>query len=349
MTYRDNVFYPKTETALSPSELLALKHRYEDFDAQTELTKIARHFLGRKVVKHSQIIAWGLDHLLYRVTLDDGKDYVFRLNNTTVEDQYFLVEKLIYDTLIRQKVQNCQVKVAELRSEGNFPYDVLIMDALKTADFEKQLQDHQYTYPQELEMVYKTGVFLRSLHNIKTDKFGFFDIEQAKAGKLVGTKNTWADYFDTAFIDNLRRTYDLGYADKALIARTEKVLAKYHHLLDHVTPVLLHGDFCDHNMIVHGATITGVIDLTDALSGDYLHDIAFWLSFYSFDRLNFLTKGYFAPADNINRENFMDKLYLYLLRINYSKAILRHQYGIADRIPLAIDKIMQSLQYLEKD
>lgn len=349
MTYRDNVFYPKTETDLSPKELLALKHRYEEFDAQTELPKISLHFLGRKVVKFSQIIAWGLDHLLYHVTLDDGKDYVFRLNNTSVEDQYFLVEKLIYDTLSNNKIQNCHVYVSELRSYGNFPYDILIMDSLKTADFEKQLLNHKYSYPEELEMVYKTGVFLRSLHYIKTEKFGFFDINQAKNGKLVGSKNTWSEYFDTAFINNLRQTYDLGYADKQLITRTEKVLSKYHYLLDNVEPVLLHGDFCDHNMIVHGSTITGVVDLTDALSGDYLHDIAFWLSFYSFDRLNFLTKGYFSPIDNINHENFMDKLYLYLLRINYSKAILRHQYGIADRIPLAIDKITQSLQYLEKN
>ena len=95
MQYRSNVFYPKTETPLSSEELLSLKHRYDDFDATTELNKISQYVFHQPVLKYEKIIAWGLDHLLYKVIIGDEQEYIFRINNTSAEDLYFPVEELV--------------------------------------------------------------------------------------------------------------------------------------------------------------------------------------------------------------------------------------------------------------
>jgi len=346
---RTDIFYPKTETRLSDKEMLSLKNRYDNFNPKVELNKICQHVFKTNYDTFEQIVAWGLDHLLYTVILPDKSEYVIRLNNTTIGDDYFEVEQIVYQKLIDAKVQDCKMYHLERREDGNFPYDFIILDNLQTADFEKQLENGVYTKEQELLLVKESGKLLKKIHSISTEKFGFFEFKQAKEGKLIGELDIWRDYFNTASENNLKTSYDLGFVSKELLNRTETILARYDYLLDDVKPVLLHGDYCDHNIMSKDMEITGAIDLTDSMSGDYLHDIAFWLSFYDFDRLNFFLNGYFEDEkESVDYKSLTTKLYFYLLRINYSKAILRYKYGISEKIPLAIEKIEASLAFLEK-
>lgn len=344
---RQDVFYPKTETRLSDQELLSLRHRYDDFHAEDELNKMINYVFKSKIIKFKQIIAWGLDHLLYKVELDNKKEYIIRINNTTIGDDYFEIEKLVYDKLIDNKIQNCKIYHLERREYGNFPYDFIVMDFLHDGDFEKQLQDGKYNEYEERELVFKSGVLLKKFHSIKTKGFGFFNYEKACNGELIAEKASWKNYFETAATINLKQAYELGFIDKSIIDRTEKMYEKYDYLLNNIDPVLLHGDYCDHNIITKDLKVVGAIDLTDCMSGDPMHDIAFWLSFYTYDRLNYFLKGYCGEKTVLNYPDFYNKIYLYLLRINFSKAVLRYKYGIAQLVPLAIEKIKTSLSYLE--
>lgn len=348
MTFnRKNVFYPKTETRLSDEEMLSLKHRYENFNAKTELRKILNFSIGETLVSYHRVYAWGLDHLLFKVKASNGNNYVVRLNNTTVGDDYFEVEKLVYEKLEERLIQKCKIYHLERRENGNFPYDFILMDNLKEADFEKLIEQGTYTKEKELSLVYDCGKLLKKIHSIPTKSFGFFSFEKAKVGILEGEMKTWKEYFTTATSQNIKQAYDLGFIEKNIIKRSESAFTKFEYLLDNVSPVLLHGDYCEHNIIADKNNIVGVIDLTDAMTGDFMHDIAFWLAFYDFDRLNYLLKGYYSDTNISFDKTYYNKLYLYLLRINYSKAILRYKYGIPEKVPLAISKIEQALTYLE--
>lgn len=337
---RDNVFYPKTETFLSDEERLSLRDRYDKFHPEVEIPKIIDFVFHKKPIQFQKIIAWGLDHILYDVDLGD-KRVVVRINQTTVEDDYFEVEEYIYKKLIELNIQNCSVYYVEKRG-NNFPYDFIILDKLMIGDFEKLLQEGEYNSEEELDLVAKSGVLLKQIHSIKTTKYGFFDRSQLSSG-LVGTKDTWADYYLTAFELNLSTLVDLGYINLEKAEQIRGCVKNNSSLLVCNQPVLLHGDYCDHNITSDMTSITGAIDWTDAISGDPLHDIAFWSSFYPKERLDLFLKGYYEAEDK--PDNFWDTLNLYLLRINVSKAVLRHKYGIPERVPLAIKKIDESLNY----
>ena len=341
---RDNVFYPKTETPLSDAERLSLRDRYDRFNANVELNKICEYVFRQKPKQFHKIIAWGLDHILYDVDFDE-KRIVVRINQTTVEDDYFEVEKYIYKKLILLGIQNCKVHFVEKRGK-NFPYDFIILDKLMIGDFEKLIQEGEYTTKNEVSLVKKSGEFLRKIHTIKTSKYGFFDRSQLKSG-LVGTKETWADYYLTAFELNLNTLLELNYINNEKANQIRQVIEQNRKLLICDNPVLLHGDYCDHNIISDVNTITGAVDWTNAISGDPLHDIAFWSSFYPKERLDLFLSGYYSSENK--PDLFNDTLNLYLLRINVSKAVLRHKYGITERVPLAIRKIDESLEYFRKN
>jgi aminoglycoside phosphotransferase (APT) family kinase protein len=246
---REEVFYPKTETRLSATEMLSLKNRYDEFNAKTEIDKIIRFVFNKKFISFEQIVAWGLDHLLYKVNLSESESYIIRINNTSVGDDYFDVEKLVYEKLIESKVQNCKVYHVEKREFGNFKYDFIVLDNLQVGDFEKLLQNNFYSKEEEYRLVFESGKFLKKFHSVKTKQFGFFDVNSALKGELVGSKLSWKSYFVTAFEKNLKDSYDLGFIGKDLIKQTETIIEKHEFLLDDVKPVLLHGDYCDHNII----------------------------------------------------------------------------------------------------
>lgn len=345
---RNDVFYPKTETRLSPKEMLLLKNRYDSFDANVELKNVSKHVFNSDIKSYQKIVAWGLDHLLFIIKLENNKEYVVRLNNTSVGDDYFEIEKLVYEKLYEKNIQKCKVYHLERREDGNFPYDFIILTNIKDGDLEKLLVEDPEVKVNEKKLLVESGKLLKNIHSIETKGFGFFNFESALVGKLEGEKSEWKDYFLTAMDNNLKSSYELGFVKKHTISKTEKVIRKYDHLLNNIKPVLLHGDFCDHNIMVTRNRVSAVIDLTDTMSGDYLHDIAFWLSFYDFDRLNYLLKGYFLSEErSVDHRELVTKLYYYLLRINYSKAILRYRYGIPEKVELAINKIEESLNYLD--
>ena len=339
---RNNVFYPKTETRLSDSEILSLRDRYDRFDADIELSKICQYVFHKKPIKYNKIIAWGLDHILYDVKLDDLR-IVVRINQTSVEDDYFEIEKYVYNKLIDLRIQECQVYHVEKRG-NNFSYDFIILDKLMVGDFEKILQDGDYNSQEELKLVKASGSFLLKIHSVNTEKFGFFDISKLDKG-LIGEKNSWEDYYLTAFDKNLATLVQSNYIDitKSQLIRT--TVNNNKSLFAFTKPVLLHGDFCDHNIISNMTSISGAIDWTDAISGDPIHDIAFWSSFYPKERLNIFLEGYYGSASQ--PKDFWDKLNIYRLRINVSKALLRHKYGIPERVPLAIQKIDECLDYFK--
>lgn len=340
---RQKVFYPKTETELPDKELIGLRRRYDRFDKDAELRRICKFIFNQEPISYKKIVAWGLDHLLYDVRLPDRR-IVIRINNTSVGDHYFEVEHLVYQTLIKKKIQSCKVHAVEKRGR-HFPYDFIILDRLLVGDLEALLEKGYYSKKQEVGLVVKSGALLRKIHRIPTKNYGFFDPGAADKGKFVGIKHSWEDYLFTALKENVGSMVKLGYISSKKARDISKAMAGYKNFLQDVKPVLLHGDYCDHNIIVSGERITGVIDWTDCMSGDYLHDIAFWASFYPKERLDIFLKGYFANKPF--PKNFYRKLNLYLLRINLSKAVLRYKYGIAERVPLAIEKIEESLKFLK--
>ncbi len=336
---RKNIFYLKTDSKLSDDEIKKLKHRYEKFPT-SYIDCIIKEYFRCNAMKISPIIAWGIQHVLFRVDLQDIS-IVVRANVTSKSDDYFYVERWASNKLKKNGLPSYNVYAVDT-TRRKYPFDFMVTDFVKDKDMESMWPLNEKN---EKMLLYQCGEILAKIHEIKTKGFGFFDNELAKKGETKGILNKWEDYIFSSFTSNL------NYLRKRKLISSKKQEIINKIFLDNKKNirlnegVLVHGDYCDHNIMVSDNKITGVVDWEDCISGDPIFDIAFWSTFYSRDRLNLLLNGYTGikhlPGD------FEKRLDIYRLRIAISKAVLRHRYKLYDKLSLALDLINEEIRLLK--
>jgi fructosamine-3-kinase len=161
-----------------------------------------------------------------------------------------------------------------------------------------------------------------------------------------GTHNSWYGYLKlhlVAHIDCCRR---IGAISTTESTEIERRLSDGFARLDDVPARLLHGDLGGHNIFARGAEVAAIIDWEDCLSGDPVYDVAFWGTFHRDEHLIPFLEGYLngAPAGG----DFMQRYWLYYLRISLAKTVHRHRFGYTDppgrapasaRIQKALDRL----------
>ncbi len=333
---RTGIFYPKTDQIVSTEELEKLKRRYDSFPLGS-VSQIIEELFGEKPKGIEQIKAWGIRHVLFRVLLRDS-EVVFRANVTADRDDYFFVEKWAQDLLRKNGLPAYKVYAVDT-SRKEFPFDYMVMEAVEGKDIESTWPLSPET---EKSLMFQCGELLAKLHRIKTGGFGFFDEEKAKTGETDGSLSSWEEHVLTALEPNLQYLLGLNLITEGKAERIREVFKENKNLLELKQGMLVHGDYCDHNVMVSGEKITGIIDWEDCISGDPVHDIAFWSTFYPRERLPLLMEGYGKVG-----KDFQERFELYRLRIAVSKAVLAVRFELHKRLPVMLDMIGEELEIMK--
>jgi fructosamine-3-kinase len=199
------------------------------------------------------------------------------------------------------------------------------------------------------KLVFELGQTIAEAHSIKTSGFGMLDVRKILSNQEAkGLHQTWEDYIFLNLDRHIKICCDIGAISFEEAKRIRTVFEQTRHVLEHVTPSLLHGDLGNHNIFTDDQHITAVIDWEDCLSGDRLFDIASWGTFYGNDdwREDFLA-GYNSvlklPEDSELR------YWLYYLRVALAKTVHRHRFRYQDH-PHSIrasHRIQKGLQNIE--
>ena len=319
-------FYPKTDLAVPDAQLRALRATVPQ-----ALLATLGPFPGGP---WQALPAQGTFHALY----DDGAGQVLKALKCpqAMQGWQLHADALVAPHLRRAGLQGphvAEVDCMRVRAASDFAVmDVVPGRPLAAFDHDDALL---------LGPLQRMGAYLRRVHAITGDGFGFLDVGAFTATgdtALRGLHGSWGAYLQTCLPEHL----DLLAVHGLAAAPQREAIA---HVLsapwpEPARPSLLHGDCGSHNVFDDGDQFRA-IDWEDALLGDPLFDLAFWASFHPQRRWPAMFQGYFGAAWLP-----VPDFWRYLLRIVVSKAVHRARFGYADLPgrPTAAERLAQALE-----
>ncbi|TSC70514.1 MAG: putative homoserine kinase type II (protein kinase fold) [Parcubacteria group bacterium Gr01-1014_49] len=335
------IFDPKADSPLSDEDLGKKKERYELFDAEAELARIARELLGT-TLKNFEPLGTGanaFDHLVFRLDTADGRAIVCRINTDALVAKHFPVETALYRAWRAAGIPSPDVYAVVMRDKPD-GLDYMLLEHVGTTDLEKHLVYH----PEEREgYARKTGEFLAGFHTVSVPGFGMLALDN---GSLRGEQETWRDALLIRFEENLAYLLERELLSASQAEAARRAMAANAVLLDDKPGVTLHGDYHNANIIIDEARGKPVaaVDLSQARAGDPVFDMAFYGTYVPPEIFAVFCDGYFSRVGEPN--DFERKLALYQLRIYLGKAKLRKRFGYEERIPAAIEGMERCLRQL---
>ncbi|MFC1479573.1 fructosamine kinase family protein, partial [Planctomycetota bacterium] len=180
-------------------------------------------------------------------------------------------------------------------SRNTAEYDYIILEFL---------QGHSGDFDDE-----ELGRYVRSLHNIKRDVFGYPD-------RAAPTGNSWpeifAEYAELIFKDCL----SCGIIDQKEYDCFLSIYKKHENSVRECEPCLLHLDLWTQNILTENGTITAILDFDRGLYGDPELEFAV-LDTYSTSTPDFF-KGYGTPRPTDHDAQVRQKLYIVYELIKYA-------------------------------
>lgn len=277
--------------------------------SKNQVNNIFLNFLGKKP-SSIKILPNSTLHKLFQIKANNNS-YLLKINllSKLFHEWYFYCEKLI-----------SPVKIYKIDlSRTVVPFDYEITEYIQG----KNLYE---TFRQKgiIKYTHRLGNELAMVHKRKTFGFGPFNVKAAiKKNKLIGIYPNWSDYFFlnlNKHINYLKRVKVINLEDCIKILN---IFNKFRSEIVYNSPHLLHGDVANQNAIFASGKIR-LIDWEDALSGDPLYDVAFYLTgIYENEKL----KRSFLDGYNEIRCISIDNIryWLYFLRISLVKAIIRYR------------------------
>lgn len=121
------------------------------------------------------------------------------------------------------------------------------------------------TEQQRSSILEQTGRYLRQIHDITADKYGYLGEHHC-----MEPQDDWASAFRIMWRKMTDDVANAGYYDSSEVEYVNGLLDKHFaHFDRHVTPRLLHMDIWSQNILVDDeANVTGIIDFDRALWGD---------------------------------------------------------------------------------
>jgi fructosamine-3-kinase len=316
---RKNMFYWQTNrkiTAKQQKEIFLDRYQIVKKDEAIDAIESS---LGKKVVSLSDPIEFGSVNTVRSGILDDGTKIVVRMHPHNVLNGYFWVESVATKKAKENGVATYNTLMVD-DSMQKYSFAFIIMEALpgKTMKEFTDLKDFKNTET----LVRETGRNVALIHNIKTEKYGFFDNEVAKnKGKLIGIY----DSFDQHIFASLEEDLDYLVLQNVFPASQKDKIVKIFEdnkgLMNCSTPVLIHNDVADWNQVSDGVHITGMVDWDECFSGDPIMDFSAYSLFFGEPRMTWFKEGYqeISPIP----DKFEEKFQLFKLRYLVSKLHLR--------------------------
>ena len=116
------------------------------------------------------------------------------------------------------------------------------------------------------------GALLAGIHGVSVDGFGHLD----SAGHAADP--TWSRFLDFAERggDQIRSAAVANGLEVSQFDAAKDVIRRHREVYDGHPPKLVHGDFHPKHLLVHGATVSGVVDFEACRGGDPAYDVATW-------------------------------------------------------------------------
>lgn len=121
---------------------------------------------------------------------------------------------------------------------------------------------------EQLQTVYfQLGKIVKRMHDVRTMDYGWLIAEKA------GCDKSWRAWIKSWTKSDLASIE----TERILLASTihdiRKIYSENDNILDFKNPKLLHGDLRMNNIIVLNGKLNGIVDTSDALSGDPMYDL----------------------------------------------------------------------------
>ncbi len=214
----------------------------------------------------------------------NGKSYVFKLyrNEYWPEDGKL---QFVNQLLLKNDIP-CTELIVFTRDNPEFPNGYLIEQELNGIAADKL----QFAQSDEVEFYKKLAVLVSNIHRTHIKGFGYI-------GDGEGDSESMYSFFDDEFDDRTEALIEKGLYTEAELQEMKNVLLNTLKRFDDLPSVLCHGDLSKKNVIVQDNGELVLIDWDDAMSYNWMADIArftFWMKMnyseqdYSLFRNSFL-------------------------------------------------------------
>lgn len=334
LSSRKHSFYWQTDrkiTELQIKRIFLNRHTFFDKENAIRAVEYGMQQAGKtkqqsKVINLIPPIKSGSINSVVRAEIADGTKIIMRMHPNGLKNGYFWAEKEVADAASKSGVPTYKTYFID-DSKSLVPFDYMIISCLPGSNINGTSSFVAKTIN---DLIIDTGRLLALTHNVKTEKYGFFDNQIAKTKhKLVGIHNKWISHIFASFQDNLSYLQDNNIITYEERKSLENILEKNKSLINCNSPRLIHNDLADWNEMTDGKKITGFIDWDECFSGDPVCDFSAYSVFYDEARLKNLKKGY----ETVTKlpDDFEEKFHLYRLRYIISKMTLRTKRSVFDK------------------
>ncbi len=281
------------------------------------IQKLYKVYFGREPRTIKQVSNTSL-HKVYFVTDNNNVTHVVRFNSfPRIHKEFqFFIEKQIDELFETKNIPRKNILFVDV-SRKVIPTDYEISEyqygnTLYTISLQKKI-------PKEFHQ--NAGKLLAKIHQIKRKKYGPYLLKVNKTF-LTGAYESWEQFIFCNLDSHLQfceKQNVISVKERKII---KDILTKQSFLLKKIEPVLLHGDLANHNIFVRNKEIV-FIDWGDALSGDFIYDLAFFGSgaYGNQSWFDALFEGY--CQNKKLPKNFWQRYWYYYLRLSLAKAVAR--------------------------
>lgn len=234
--------------------------------------------------------------------------YSFKCNDKPYIFKFFRNEYWPEDgklQFVNQLLLENDIPCAELitftRDNPEFPNGYLIEQELNGITADKL----QFTQSDEIEFYEKLAVLVSNIHRISIKGFGYIG-----DGDGEGDSESMCSFFYDEFDDRTEPLIEKGIYTEAELQELKKVLLNTLKCFDDLPSVLCHGDLSKKNVIVQENGELVLIDWDDAMSYNWMADIArftFWMKMnYSEQDYSLFRNAFLDSYNGYRKDEFAD-------------------------------------------
>ena len=269
--------------------------------SQQDVVALIDSKLRRKVV-HLERDTVGASHAVYFATLAAGADCVVRVSCDP--DFYHLLEQEVWAaTQCRERGVPVPEILAYEMSPSDFPEPYMIMPRVAGTP----AHGSDLTAAERQAILEQLGHYLSLIHSITLPGFGWLI---ARHGAFAGQRQSWWEHVQ-AHYDREAMVLPADVLPRHRQAKLRERLEQERSIFALGSASLVHGDYHFKNILVHGATVTGLVDFENLVAGDPVFDFT-GVHFRSSNQekdLSALQRGY--GSNSLFDDVFMKKLFLY--------------------------------------
>lgn len=191
----------------------------------------------------------------------NDKPYIFKL----FRSKYWPEDgkpPFVNELLLKNNIP-CAELIAFTRDNPEFPNGYLIEQELNGDTADKI----QFEQSEEIEFYKKLAALVSNLHQIHINGFGYIGSGECAYGSM-------SSFFDDEFDDRTEAFIEKGLFSEAEIQELKSIVIDTLKRFDDLPSALCHGDLSKKNVIIHENGNLSLIDWDDAMSYNWMADIA---------------------------------------------------------------------------